>query len=301
MDNILDLANRFVDGGIAIFPLKYKDKRPDARFLPKDKSGQPSWDYYKTHLPSKQELNTWLKYPINYAVVLGWNLLSVLDFDDTSAYGQWMLWCARQSGFAEYIARNAFRVSSARGVHVYFRLVQPTKNRKLPGIDFKSSGYVVGPGSIHPTGIEYRANRSDLVLPLVQALSDLLPVALLAQDIPSILGATAPTPAPAAVNPWQVVNRTGKYSGSLVSKIKKQLRIEDYLPDAVPTSADGRWLIARCPLHDDHNPSMWIDTKEQICGCFSGCTDKPLDVINLYSRIHGIDLVNTIYLLAGGL
>jgi len=127
-----------------------------------------------------------------------------------------------------------------------------------------------------------------------------LPVALLATDIPSKSPAPA-AQAPAAANPWQVVNRTGNYSGSLVSKIKKHYRIEDYFPDATPTSADNRWLMARCPLHDDSNPSMWIDTREQICGCFSGCTNKPLDVINLYSRIHGIDLVNTIYVLAGGI
>lgn len=296
-----DFARKFVEAGIAIIPLRFKDKRPDARFLPKDKSGQPSWDIYKTQLPSSQEIGAWLRYQINYGVVLGWNNLAVLDFDDTAAYGQWMLWTARQSGFAEYVARNAFRVSSARGVHVYFRLAHPEKkNRKLPGIDFKSSGYVVGPGSTHPTGLEYRANRSDFVFPLLQNLSDILPVSLLAIDIPSKSPATA-AQAPAAASPWQVVNRAGKYSGSLVSKIKKQLRIEDYFPDAVPTSMDGRWLIARCPLHDDHSPSMWIDTKEQICGCFSGCTNKPLDVINLYSRVHGIDLVNTIYLLAGGL
>lgn len=298
-----DFARKFVEAGIAIIPLRYKDKRPDARFLPKDNTGQPSWEPYKKQLPSKQELTAWLAYKINYGVILGWNNLAVLDFDDTAAYGQWMLWTARQSGFAEYVARNAFRVSSARGVHVYFRLANhEKKNRKLPGIDFKASGYVVGPGSTHPTGVEYRANRSDFVFPLVQALSDILPVALLAADIPSKSPApTGQVPAPAPANPWQVVNRTGTYSGSLVTKIKKHYRIEDYLPDAVPTSADGRWLIARCPLHDDHNPSMWVDTKEQICGCFSGCTDKPLDVINLYSRIHGIDLVNTIYLLAGGI
>jgi hypothetical protein len=54
-------------------------------------------------------------------------------------------------------------------------------------------------------------------------------------------------------------------------------------------SGDARWWMARCPLHDDQHESLWIDNKNGLCGCLAGCTSKPLDVINLYQRLHGCD------------
>ena len=45
------------------------------------------------------------------------------------------------------------------GKHIYFRLFEPlalvTKLSKYPGVDFKSAGFVVGPGSQHISGGEY--------------------------------------------------------------------------------------------------------------------------------------------------
>ena len=78
-------------------------------------------------------------------------------------------------------------------------------------------------------------------------------------------------------------------TGANPERIKQQLRVEDFFPSAIESGGNGRWKLARCPFHDDHNPSFWIDTKQQLCGCHSGCTPLPLDVIGLYARLHGID------------
>ena len=59
-----------------------------------------------------------------------------------------------------------------------------------------------------------------------------------------------------------------------------------------------RWLRCPCPLHDDAEPSFWIDTRDQVCGCFAGCTSKPLDVINLYARLCGLNNREAIFQLA---
>jgi DNA primase len=74
-----------------------------------------------------------------------------------------------------------------------------------------------------------------------------------------------------------------------IPEIKRRVSLLDLLPDARSTSGDARWWMARCPLHDDQHESLWIDNKNGLCGCLAGCTSKPLDVINLYQRLHGCD------------
>jgi len=78
-----------------------------------------------------------------------------------------------------------------------------------------------------------------------------------------------------------------------LEQIKERYKIEDMLPDVVMYSG-SHWGVTKCPFHDDENPSFWVDTKAQLCGCFSGCTNVPLDAINLYARLHGISNVAAI-------
>lgn len=67
----------------------------------------------------------------------------------------------------EYPSINESRLEVATGSgggskHVYFRLPEPIaliqSHADYPGIDFKSSGYVVGPGSRHASGGSYEAD-----------------------------------------------------------------------------------------------------------------------------------------------
>jgi len=276
--NILDWSNVWVNLGIGVIPVRYKDKRPGL-----------AWEIYKTQLPTREELSSWFsKGAHNYGVLAGWNNLAVLDFDDIAEYRSWVLW-ARQQPLASKILSEAFTVMTARGVHIYLRLASAIKNHKVGKIDIKTSGYVLGPGSIHPSGAEYRAMREEVHLPLIMTLSDILPAALLSEHTELPENVTVPVKRQtAATNPWDVVNDPPAASSTLIQSIRGKWRIEDFFVDKVRTSSDARWYLTRCPLHEDKEPSFWVDTEHQLCGCFAGCTPKPLDVINLYGRLHGL-------------
>jgi DNA primase len=74
--------------------------------------------------------------------------------------------------------------------------------------------------------------------------------------------------------------------GVNVEEVKRSHRIEDYINDI--TFTGDHWGVAKCPFHEDANPSFWVDTEKQLCGCFSGCTTVPLDVINLVARLNNL-------------
>lgn len=284
----------FLKAGIGIIPVQYRDKAPDHTQLPKV-DGHATWEPFKTQLPTAADLNKWFSAPRNYGVVAGWMNLMILDFDDAGEYTRWRLWASKTT--ARFAAENAFQVQTSRGVHVYLRCEIPGANRKVGKIDVKFKGYVLGPGSIHPSGAEYRALKSVLFFPVISHLSDILPAELLeTSNLPSQVK-TAPLVI--SNDPWQSAMESSRPAGiGAVEKIKKAMRIEDFFSELHPTSRDGRWQITCCPFHDDKHPSFWVDTEQQICGCFAGCTPKPLDVIGLHSKLYGLSNGEAIRLLA---
>lgn len=293
---ILDNATSFIQSGIAVIPVHNRDKRPEFSLLPRDDEDKPTWEPYKTTLPNTEQIRNWFTRRINYGVVCGWQNLVVLDFDQIAEYNKWLLWATRRGGITRFVANNAFRVSTSRGVHVYVRLPHKEKNRKLPGIDIKGDGYVLGPGSIHPSGAVYTALRDVLSIPVVSALSDVLPATLLLAHTNTEQTVAASTVAATA---WQPRTGATKPGTSLVQKILVSFRIEDFFGDLRPTGKN--WFVTQCPLHDDHNPSLWINTEKQICGCYAGCNDKPMDAINLYARMHGLSNGDAVFALASKL
>lgn len=268
---ILQNAVKFLETGIGVIPVAYKDKRPDFRLI-------QSWEPYKTELPSWDQVKQWFQSGLhNYGVIAGWRNLVVLDFDDMPEYSAWLGWAMAAGGQAQWTAHNAYRVATSRGVHVYIRLPHREKNRKLGKLDIKGDGYVLGPGSVHPSGAQYTELRATFDFPLVMALSDVLPTPLLLNTQPAAAAWTPTGPRP-----------TRAAGTGLVKRVRDAYHVEDFFPQARNSGGGGRWMLTTCPLHDDHKPSFWIDTQRQICGCFSGCTPKPLDVINLYARMNGL-------------
>jgi hypothetical protein len=53
-----------------------------------------------------------------------------------------------------------YRVSTEKGLHLYYATRQnyKSRNRLFPDLDVKGSGFVLGAGSIHPSGARYVAN-----------------------------------------------------------------------------------------------------------------------------------------------
>lgn len=289
-------AIKFLDIGIGLLPIKFMDKKPDSFHLLNG-----SWDVFKTTLPTHDQVKNWFNAPHNYGVITGWHDLVVIDFDDMDVYRDWLTWAMDTGRTARMVAESAYKVTTSRGVHVYVRLSQ-LKARKLDRIDIKAAGgYVLGPGSIHPSGRAYTALHEVFNFPFVESLGDVLPAALLQQhtELKSAKLPQALNTAPTSV--WDVLDSGGKVGHGTVEKIKRQLRVEDYFPSKSQTSATGRYFLAECPFHDDRSPSFWLDTQKQICNCFVCQFEKPLDVIDLHARLYGISNTEAIRSIGGAL
>lgn len=283
----LELASFFCQLGVSVIPVHYRAKNPavewgEFAFRP----GTPSRN------PTEQEIAKWFASElVNVGICTGWQGLTVLDFDDAGEYGKWL------AAGNDEVRQHAYRVQTSRGVHVYIRLPHAERARKIGKVDIKGiGGYVLGAGSVHPSGKEYRAMRERIVIPYVNALSDVLPAAALLAEHTEPAGVQLPrAPAPPETDVWKAA-MSPRALGGAVERIKKQLRIEDLFQTKIKTGS--HWYITCCPLHEDAHPSLWIDVSRQICGCFAGCTPKPLDVINLVARLKGVTNTEAIQFLS---
>ena len=276
LDNIL----KFHDMGIATIPLKKRDKTPEGRMLPGGK-----WEGYKGALPTVNDLYRWFYTDwYNYGVVAGWDNLVILDFDDLAAYAEWV-----GRSFHHSVTKDAMRVMTNRGVHVYFRIAEQLRNTRFPGMDLKAVGYVVGPESIHPTGAVYTIMENAFVIPQVERLSDIYlgePArAQATQTIP-------PNPPPVlsalrtSGDAWTTANNPISPTDDPIREIRKRIKIQDFFPGS--QKRNDRYLKAPCPFHDDKTPSFWIDTTLDICNCHACNFPKSMDVIDFYARTRGI-------------
>lgn len=266
--DILSEAIRWYGLGVSVIPVK-----------PFSKVSAVGWTKYTRRLPTPEELIRWFARPLfrNYGVICGKRhgqpgYLVVLDFDDLSAGVSWLLSMGGQT----------FTVATARGLHAYFIVADPCETTKFAGGDLKGTGYALGTGSIHPSGAVYTV-LTDAPILNIRSIREVLP------DLPepvkreprptTILSKPEPTDAWQSAE-WQRPN--------LIETIKARFSVLDFLPDARKTDPAGRWWIARCPLHDDHNPSLWIDLRRGLCGCYAGCNGgKAMDIVNLAAQLWG--------------
>lgn len=292
---ILTIAEYWTDqeAGFAVIPVPEREKRTNV-----------AWKQWQTNIPSDDQLQTWFTQEGNLAIVTGHQGLTVVDFDDMQVYDNWRAF-GEKNPFAQLVQRLTYRVETGKGVHVYVRLPEATKSRPLAkpdgtrwGIDIKSrGGYVMAPPSIHFSGRQYRAVNPGAMIMSISALSDILPPDMLIQD--DFQPRAVPARKQATRDIWDQVMNPVSMGQDTVKRIKDKYRLEDLLPE-MQTTGSHHYLTC-CPLHDDHNPSMWVDTDQQICGCYAGCTGKPLDVINLYQRVHDLSNSEAIRELARGL
>jgi hypothetical protein len=278
----LDFARQLIAMGIAIIPLHHRSKEPMLT----------SWRRYMNELPSDTEYSTWLASGWqNYGVVCGWQNLTVIDFDSIEIYELWKLWTQSQGIDTQYVVSRSFKVRTARGMHVYVTSWEAMQNQKRRGIDIQAQGkYVVGPMSVHPSGATY-APIGELVFPIVFDFDEILPLDLfpmVAHEAVEFKG-QAPTFAPSTTeyqyDPFAAASMSSDVD--LLVKVKSSVRLESLFAGLKKTSIDGRWLACQCPFHEDKHPSFWIDTARQLCGC-NVCMMKPMDVINLYARMHNV-------------
>lgn len=294
----LDYAQLFTSLGIAVIPLKHRSKEPESVLM------GGTWEQYRHELPTVSKVNQWLGSDWqNYGVVAGWENLVIIDIDDPETLIVWMDYYKTYVEKYNVLDGVPFMVRTSRGAHIYVKSPNAGKaNRKLRGIDVKYNGYVVGPMSIHPSGVTYLPQNTEYQFPWCWNLDTLLPEELFPATTADQAEMFLPTPlelkAVVRTDYDPFISASGTQQGvDLLQKVKSSVRVENFFPDAQKTSIDGRWWAARCPFHDDKSPSFWIDVRRQICGC-QVCGMKPMDVINLYARMHGLDNTAAIIALA---
>jgi len=127
----------FVDQQIGVFPIREGGKEPAVK-----------WVEYTCSRDTAAGFG-------NYGVKLGRGI-GVVDTDSDESEE----FIARQIDL-HHIPATPFMVKTARGLHRYFRLSRPTPKfirREGMAIEFRNEGqYVVGPGSLHPSGCVYMA------------------------------------------------------------------------------------------------------------------------------------------------
>ncbi len=265
----------FHSHGFSVVPLEYRSKKPLVK-----------WSQYQQEQPSENLVRSWFTQPVNLGIITGFNGLTVIDFDDFTEYSKWLSWISKLTTYP--LIRRAFAVRSRRGVHVYFRTLQPERNRHIGKVDIKGRyGLVTGPLSIHESGTVYTP-LTPFYIPTIEALSDVLPPQLLLSAQPSSPVVEVPLPPTANDDPWEAAALDVIPGIDLITQIRKKWRIEQFFK--TPLVKTGTYFYAtQCPFHDDQKPSFWIDAEHQICGCFVCNFPKPLDVINLYGMLYGLN------------
>jgi len=212
----------------------------------------------------------------------------VLDFDSETLAEEW-----RRENLADTLT-----VKTARGMHFCYFVSGLPRLASPQGVDVKASGYCLTAPSTHPSGIQYTVIHPGPVLEI--EASDLLHHFPASSETPPSDASNAPSSPPHTEHlPWS----------SLIGEIRRTLPVVSLLArytQPIPTSPDGRWWIMRCPMpdHEDHHPSFWADNRRGICSCFHpACKSKqpggkPMDVINLYARLHGCSNREAIFALA---
>lgn len=289
MTKIFNWITEFATLGIATVPIQYKTKIP------------LYWELYKTQLPTANELFKWFGSVnlINYAVVVGWQDLIVLDFDDMDKYNDWYLWALVQDDETDAyrVLQTAFKVRSARGVHVYVSIPEKMNNAHIAGLDIKAHGMVLGPGSTHPSGAIYTAQSPVINIPRVNSLSAILPLEWYEKlkENPDIESSGKFEISTGTIND-PFVSAGLINTENAVAKILNGYKLETILSGVIKTGE--HWYMALCPFHEDKNPSFWIDSKRQIGNCHKCNFKRPMDVINVYARMHQITEDEAIRILA---
>ncbi len=276
------IAQEFTALGYAVIPIHYRTKEAKVKWAP-----------YQECLPSKNNILRWFAHSITNGAVLtgshGYGAgLVVIDFDNMPDFLTWYKW----AGEANEISRSAldaYMVKTSRGVHVYLTSEQAHtfSNLHYGGVDIKAeSGYIMLPGSVHPSGFVYQAvDEKNLQFPVFESLDQVLPPEILERRESAVFLAQDP-PSYTEPNPLQILDQpAGKKM--TIAQIKSRHKIEDFIPVSMRTGAN--YYVAKCPFHDDQRASMWVDTAKQICGCYAGCSGQtPWDIINLFARLHNV-------------
>ena len=144
LESMLKNIRQFTERGIAVLPLSPKSKAPAiAGGVHNATTNEAKINRYFPKQPNS-----------NYGVAIGKEFF-VLDIDGASGKESLRKLTKKHGGLPKTVT-----VQTARGEHRYFssggRKIKNSTGRLGTGLDVKSDGgYVVGPGSVHPSGWRY--------------------------------------------------------------------------------------------------------------------------------------------------
>ncbi len=235
----LEAALRYAELGCSVIPVG-PDKRP---LLP--------WKTYQLRCAPRPELLSWFKrWPAaGVGIVCGRvSGIVVVDCDPRNGDGL--------AAIEHRLPLTPTARSGGGGLHSYFAtsgLVVPKIPRLLPGVDLQGeASYIIAPPSVHPSGCQYRwLTRSELgSIPL----APLPPVIWEVIEIKQI---------PSQERKPPTLDRGHRLDlGEMLDRLNGKRR------------AGAGW-VARCPAHDDREPSLSIGVGRDgrvLLHCFAGCS-----------------------------
>jgi len=157
----LTVAQRLTARGLVVIPVH----RPG--LLSDGKTPAIAWKRFQSHRPTFDDLVHWFApAPMNLAIITGTiSGVVVIDVDGDDG----LAWANTQ------LPETPWRTATAKGVHLWYQHPAiPIPNRvRLPGdtgvlpVDVRGDGgFVIGPGSLHASGVWYRA-RGDWTQPRI--------------------------------------------------------------------------------------------------------------------------------------
>ena len=267
--------------------------------LPKSKECHLHWRTFEAATQRYDLLRYWFSTGSpNLAVVCGVDSISttgsglvILDFDDPQA---WQTWQQKAGDLAA-----TYCETTARGVHAFYKVDKP-ESRTFDLCEVLGLGHLclVYP-SIHPTGKPYQV-LGDPGEPIRATKSELL-FSLLSKE-----KAECDTAAEndgrqftSYLAQVRIATNSDNAGADLITRLKAAyplLGFAESITDLKPSRASGRWFLGKCPLHEDKQPSMWVDAERQCWGCYSPeCKGhQGGDVINLFALAHGLTVQQAI-------
>ncbi|MCP4539732.1 MAG: hypothetical protein GY832_21550 [Chloroflexi bacterium] len=224
--------------GVSLVPLK-----------PRSKHIQTGYGSHKACISDPAFARKWfLNTDANLGVLLGGTTgLLVADWDDAQTFRLW------RSSIGASVA--TLTEQTARGYHVFF-FGPDLPSAANQNCEFIASGVCMVTPSIHPSGFVYRITHHAPITTIAPRsairLFPFLSEALLPK--PSANFKTSPSTSSV---------------GDLIARIKTARSTLDEMCATGITfhPVSSSTLVALCPFHDDHSPTLWLNPHSGLWGC----------------------------------
>lgn len=260
--------------------------------MPRSKEVRLQWRNFEQVKPSPNSIYRWFYQGLNnLAVVCGTGGLLVLDFDHQAAYQSW---CVKAGDLAD-----TYSEKTCRGMHLFYKVDNPV-TRRFQEAEALGLGHLcmVAP-SVHPFGSMYEpygdSGRGIKQVEIAELFF------LLSEKDQAVSGDIHQ--AGTGNRPARSEMRSSIAGSGVVVRLKSAFPLYEYAASLTAldhSKSNERWYRGRCPLHDDKNPSFWVDVERQLWGCLSpSCRgNQGGDVINLFALANNITVNDAIGQLA---